>query len=368
MKFCARLALIFLSLTAMAALAIAQERFIKPDDKVRVVCEEEPSLTKDYTVTKDGLLVLSFIGAIEVSGLTEKQAADKIAAKLLEQRIVKKATVTVTLATPETKGIRYSGAVQSSGEVGPRDGMRLSDIVALAKPTEAADLEKVEITTATSEKIVVNFKQFTGQNMELNPVIRAGDAVFFPIRMVSSEVLVLGGVSRPGAVVFKEGMKVREFIDGAGGFVAMADKVHVRIERAGSANQIIDLSQSITEFEVKPGDHIVVDILAVQAHVIVTGEVARPGTVSYIDGLTLMKAIQEAGGLTTSADKLKVTVIPKAAKKGQTYNLDQIQQGYVGDVALSPDDQIFVPKKGARRLNPLAIAGGVALLFFFITR
>lgn len=368
MKVCVRVAFLLACVASLCAMALAQDRIIKPDDKVRLVCEEEPSLTKDYTITKDGLIVLSFIGAVEVQGLTEKQAADKISAKLLEQRILKKATITVSLTVPEGKTIRYSGAVKASGEVPPKDGMRLSDLILVAAPTDAADLERVEITTAVGDKIVINFKQFDGTKMEFNPALRPGDSVFFPIRSKPLEVYVFGGVGKPGSVPLVAGMKIRAAIEAAGGFAPLADRTKVRIEREGASPQMLDLTLNTVDLDLQPGDRIIVEISQERQYVFLSGEVARPGTVVYTEGMTLSKAIKDAGGPTNSADIAKISLATKASKTVYTYNLNQINQGYAGDVPLAPGDQIMVPKKSGRRTNPLMIAAGVVFMIFFISR
>ncbi|MCG9894752.1 MAG: polysaccharide biosynthesis/export family protein, partial [Fimbriimonadaceae bacterium] len=43
------------------------DRKIAPGDKLRMTCVEEPSLDKTYTVTADGLMLIDFLGAIQVN-------------------------------------------------------------------------------------------------------------------------------------------------------------------------------------------------------------------------------------------------------------------------------------------------------------
>jgi len=358
---------ILLASFSLIAGAAGQQRIIKPEDKVRLVCEEEPALTKDYTITKDGLIVLSFIGAIDVSGLTEKQAADKIAAKLIEQRILKKATVTVTLATPDAKAVRFTGAVRNSGETPIRDGMRLSDVVVLAEPTESADLEKLVITSSTGEKFTIKFVASSIEPTE-NPLLKSGDSVFFPVRLELKEIYVFGGVGRPGSVPFREGMKIREAIESAGGFASLADKTRVRIERAGMAPQVLDLTLSTVDLELLNGDKLVIEIIQEKQYVFVNGEVQQPGAIAFGEGITLSQAVRDAGGPAKNADTAKVTLKSKATGKTTTLNLQQIEQGYQGDVALAPGDQVTIAKKGARRPSNLTIGAGIVLFLFFITR
>lgn len=192
---------IFILIASLVAVAsVAQNRLVKPGDVVRLTCEQEPSLNRDYTITQDGLIVLSFIGAVEVGGLSEKEAGDRVAARLVEERIVTDATVTVRVQDPVSQPIRFRGAVKTSGEIPFRQGLRLSDVLAHAQPVETADLSRIEINPAAQDKLIVDFTRFATDGEKFNPLMKPGDDVFIPMQQRAPEVFVLGGVARPGAV------------------------------------------------------------------------------------------------------------------------------------------------------------------------
>jgi len=77
----------------------------------------------------------------------------------------------------------------------------------------------------------------------------------------------------------------------------------------------------------------------------VLGEVQRPGTFSYIEKLTLVQAISDAGGLKELAQARRVKLTRKGPTGTGTYevSLKAITEGRAEDILLQPGDIIFVP-------------------------
>ena len=79
----------------------------------------------------------------------------------------------------------------------------------------------------------------------------------------------------------------------------------------------------------------------------VFGQVKKPGTLSYSDGMTVVEAISMAGGFTNMARKNEVNVTRKHGKKTTKYTLpiERIGQGKAGNFYVSPGDVVFVPRR-----------------------
>ncbi len=77
----------------------------------------------------------------------------------------------------------------------------------------------------------------------------------------------------------------------------------------------------------------------------VLGQVQRPGTFPYIEKLTLVQAISEAGGLNELAHSRKVKLTRKGPTGVGTYDVSvkAITEGRAADILLQPGDIIFVP-------------------------
>jgi protein involved in polysaccharide export with SLBB domain len=353
-------------LVALCALSYAQSKaLVKPGDSVNVVCEEEPSLSKDYVITRDGFIIMQFIGAVSLVGLREDQASAKLAATLIEQRILQRATVKLKILGAAKGGlISYSGAIASTGELYPRPGLRLSDVVKEAKPTSAADLENIRIVAASGQTVVVNYLLFDGRTMNHNPEVRAGDRVFFDLVVKTRDIAVLGMVGRPGMVPFTRGLTVRGAISASGGLTPIADDASVRVIRAGSPLPLINIK--VADTELQPGDEVFVPQSVVTAYVTVTGLVQSPKRVPVQSGLTLSRAVEAAGGPLKGADskKVKLTRMVQGKAKVTTHDYDLMRLGRAGDVALFAEDivEIGAPQKAGRKRNDLLKIGGILIL------
>jgi protein involved in polysaccharide export with SLBB domain len=77
----------------------------------------------------------------------------------------------------------------------------------------------------------------------------------------------------------------------------------------------------------------------------VLGQVQRPGTFPYVEKLTLVQAISEAGGLNELAHARKVKLTRKGPAGVGTYDVSvrAITEGRAADILLQPGDIIFVP-------------------------
>lgn len=346
----------------LAVVGYAQSKpIVKPGDSVNVVCEEEPSLSKDYTITRDGYIVLQFIGAVSVAGLDEPTAGAKLAATLIEQRILPKAHIKLKILGTKTALISYGGAVAKAGDVYPRPGLRLSDVVALAQPTPAANLERVRITAADGKELGVNFKAFDGKDINHNPELRAGDRVFFDLITRPQDVTVTGMVMKPGAIAFHEGMTLRQAIAATGGANATADKT-VRLERAG---QVKEYDVSREDAGLQAGDRVFVPQQQVLTYVQVEGAVMTPRRVPFRPGMTLSEAVDAAGGSFPKADLGKVQVIRSIDGKNKvlTHDLAAVYASKAGDFELRANDRVNVPmpaqKRAGRTNQALKIVAGL---------
>lgn len=347
----------------LASLGFGQAKaVVKPGDNVNVVCEEEPSLSKDYTITRDGYIVMQFIGAVSIAGLDEATASAKLAATLIEQRILPKANVRLKILGTKTALISFGGAVAKAGELFPRPGIKLSDVVQIAQPTSAANLERVRIITADGKELTVNYKAHDGKDPATNPELRAGDRVFFDLVSRPQDVLVTGEVSRPGMQGFKEGLTVRQAISNAGGVRLSGDTRTVRVEHAGQVREI-DLAKE--DAPLYPGDRVIVSPMTVLNYVNVEGAVATPRRVPHREGLTLVQAVEAAGGAHPKADLGKVQVVRKVDGKDKitTYDLAAVYASRAGDIPLNPNDRVVVnmPSKKGRSNDALRVVG--ALVF-----
>jgi protein involved in polysaccharide export with SLBB domain len=88
--------------------------------------------------------------------------------------------------------------------------------------------------------------------------------------------------------------------------------------------------------------HCTATVLAKDRFFYVGGEVRQPSRWPWTEDMTLMKAINTAGGFTDYANRGKVELT--RGKTKQTFNCEDLRQNPAKDVAVQPGDSIYVPR------------------------
>jgi polysaccharide biosynthesis/export protein len=169
----------------------------------------------------------------------------------------------------------------------------------------------------------------------------------------------MGQVSKPGVYEIDTSRSVVEVLAMAGGLTDMADR-HITIERAGADKQKVEYyysnaaTSALTQDPmVYPGDKVVVPRVAV---VYVMGDVLRPGgyPITTNDSkMTVLQAIALAGYANHTAAVGKSKLVRKTDSGVQEIDLHvgEMQKGKQEDVALLPDDVVYVPFSFIRNIG-----------------
>lgn len=360
--------LLLLLLLLLATIALAQDPRIKTGDTLRMTCEEEPTLNKEYTVTQQGMVLVDFLGAVKVEGMTEREAAKAISDRLVNERILRRATVTVRIARTNVAPVTYRGAVRQTGQEPYRDGLRLSDIVKKAQPRDDTDLARIEVRNKDGKAQTVDFTRFDPATNASNPLLQPGDTVTFLVKTAPGLVVVLGGVERPGGVTWERGMTVRTAIAKAGGLAALGVASAVRLERQGQQPLTLDLTDAKSDAPVHEGDRIIVSTKEERAYVTVSGAVMGGGFIEHKPGMTLSQAITTAGGLRPDANPQKVRLTRNGESRSTTYVWTDLTSGRATDPVLNSGDKVMVDAKSQRRNELLQTLTMLALLYILIGR
>lgn len=105
-----------------------------------------------------------------------------------------------------------------------------------------------------------------------------------------------------------------------------------------------ELSQNIRQRYIDRKIYTAVDVAVTvtERYIYVGGEVARPGRIVWTPDLTLVKAIQAAGGFSLYARESKVTLVRD--KTAYDLNVQLAQRDPSQDPRLTPGDSIQIPR------------------------
>lgn len=382
---------VILVICVAASWAVQSGNTIKPGDTVRLICAEESDLNRDYRVTSDGLILVDFLGAVKVQGLTEAEASKKISKQLEDEKILKKATISLQLISPEVKLIKFGGESKIQGETPWKSGMTLIDLMRISELTTSTDVSRVQIKSADSKLRVVDAtKPSTADN---NLALMPGDEVTFlkkdpntqpttdPNNPTNpdtnpntnpttnpgtvSQVTLAGLVALPGKYDLVANMTLRELLVRAGGFLEGARLGSISLERGASKRELSIPADN--EFALMAGDVITVN-LPERAKMFVTidGSVNKPGRYEINEGTKLTEVIKMAGGFVDGARSDRIKIFSPANTKPREIKFEDIELGYRGDIELSQGQTIEIPgpkPNMALDSKTKAAAGAIAFLF-----
>jgi polysaccharide export outer membrane protein len=167
----------------------------------------------------------------------------------------------------------------------------------------------------------------------------------------AQQVSVMGQVRNPGTYAITAPVSVLKILSNAGGLTDVADR-NITIQRHGDSRETVKYFLSNTSdaaldnsVKVYPGDIVIVPKAGI---VYVLGDVGRPGGYTMSDNesqMTVLAAVATAGGTNKSAITSKVKLVRKTPS-GTTeipISLSAMQAGKRPDIALQPNDVLYVP-------------------------
>jgi polysaccharide biosynthesis/export protein VpsN len=108
------------------------------------------------------------------------------------------------------------------------------------------------------------------------------------------------------------------------------------------------VTQKLVEQKILTDPSVIVSVREYNSkRITVLGQVQKPGSFSFLPGLTLVQAISQAGGLNAIAnrDRVNLTRKDKQASTTVVLSLDAITEGRSPDIPLQAGDQIYVHER-----------------------
>jgi polysaccharide biosynthesis/export protein len=254
-------------------------------------------------------------------------------------------------------GLAAISPAQESLLIGPGDLLHLQvydtpEMEQRARVTDAGNipfsfLGRVSVSGLTPEQAAEQIEhQLVAAGVMRHPQVTVRVEAY-----ATQNASVMGQVQKPGVYEIDTCRKVVEVLAMAGGLTDLADR-HITIERAGAQKQKVEYyfsNAAATALSddpmVYPGDTVVVPRAAV---VYVLGDVLKPGGYAIDTNnskMTVLQAIALAGYANHTAAVGKSKLVRETSTGVQEIDLQvsEMQKGKKADVALLPDDVIYVP-------------------------
>ncbi len=247
------------------AIVSAADYVIGEGDTLQISVWGVDRLNFSVKVRPDGMITVPGLpGDVAASGLKPRELQTDLTERLKE--LVKDPIVTVTVTEiTNSKAYIFGTGVKSGVYELNRKTTLLQILCSLGEVTNA-DLKRAYVQRK-GKVIMKDFhKLFIKGDMGDDIEIESGDAIFIPAWHDNS-VYVMGAVTNPMAIVYKEGMTVMQAILTAGGFTKFASLNDTIIDRSENGKEVVipvkvkklmndaDLSQNI---KLMPGDYIIV--------------------------------------------------------------------------------------------------------------
>jgi len=337
------LLIVFLVLTIMVLAAYQ----LRSGDVVRVYVYSHEELTVDVSVGPDGWITIPPIGSLKVLGMTLDEVAKELKKSYANLVTDPKVTVSVQEYAPFIYYIL--GEVRNPGSVVLNvQSASIAQLIAAAGGLkETAEENEFQIVKSDGRRLTVNIESYPEDPKLTSVFLEPGDSLFV-LNGYNNWIKVIGEVKNPGVFKYLDGITLTRVIAEAGGLKESGDPEEIAvITRLGNSTQrkVYNLNDIFAGKSADPilkeGSSIIVSN-TLQKAIKIIGEVRNPGIVPYRSGLTLLRAISDAGGFASLAGE-KALVI--SGKDSSSYSIKGLLEGTIEDPVLIPGTTVVIPKE-----------------------
>ncbi len=268
----------------------------------------------------------------------------------------------VILVPPYVKRIEIKGEIRREGLYEPADRESLSQLIAIASGfTEKAYRRNISVQRFTDEQqklLTIEESKFNQFDFQDGDVVLIGEV----LERFANRIQVVGAINHSGDYELKDGMRLNDLIQQAGGV-----KSDALLERATLYRTLPNLEQEVIAIDLQkvisldPQNNILLqreDYLNVSSiydsrrlfYVKLEGEVSNPGVFPYAENMTIKDLLLKAGGFKEAASSNGIEIVRR--KKDDLNSIAtviklDIERNYLIDansqtIKLEPFDLVFV--------------------------
>lgn len=231
------------AMLALPRLAFA-DTVIAPGDILDIQVFNEPTLTQQLTVARDGSVTVPLVGRVMVRGLSTTQTAQQISTGL--KRYIRNPIVAVGIKTEAQYNVLVLGNVKTPGRYTVNPGSRVTDAIAAAGGLGpvSGTLPVARVSNGDAVREVPLDALLRRGDLSVDTPLSNGAAVYVPSPAMI-RVRVLGAVDHPGDVEVNQGDRLAVAVAKAGNSAnSNADLNRIRVTRApnGAAPQTFEIN------------------------------------------------------------------------------------------------------------------------------
>jgi polysaccharide export outer membrane protein len=235
---------------------------IGPTDELGIKVFGEENLSQNYTVDSDGSITFPMIGRIQVAGKTTREIEEHVT-NLLAPDYIRRAQVSVEIATYRSRSIYVIGEVRNPGRYSIQGPQTLLEVIAHAGSTTPTASNTIIVQrykdgiaaavsapalpgdTGSAEIMRVSLEDLREGRLTANILLQDNDTIIVP---PADRYYVSGFVKQPGSFVLRPGMTVRQAIAEAGGISERGSTRGIKIIRKVGGKEVeigVDMSDLV---------------------------------------------------------------------------------------------------------------------------
>ncbi|HOP95761.1 MAG TPA: SLBB domain-containing protein [Dictyoglomaceae bacterium] len=341
-----------------------------PGDRIRVfiIMENNQSETLDLIVSSTGNVLLPLAGSLKILNMSLTEASREITRQLM--KFYPKSNIQVDLISPRSMKIMITGEVTSPGTYLISAVSTLDEAIKVAGGLKSSASSRRVLIKRKDKNIEIDYLRFLKYgDMEQNPYLEEGDAIYVPL--MGKSVKIAGQVKNPGMYEIKEGERLKDLIDMAGGLTNTASLYGAILDRVDGKRMELNLYNLIYGKEkekeeanilLQAGDTITVltEIKRIQ----VLGFVRNPGPIQIVEepkitaegtevlgesimGAKISELIRKAGGVLPNGSTRSIEVRRRGNPENKVvvdlYRVLVLGEESEQDINVFPGDVIYVP-------------------------